>query len=292
MEYRQNRIAIVTGANKGIGLEISRQLSENGILVVLTARDEVRGQAAVKKLQDVGVKDVVFHQLDISDPASITFLKEFVKTKFGKLDILVNNAGVGGVELQSPTTLMEGDPESLYDAINETYEISKECIDINYYGTKAMCEAFIPLLHQSKSPRIVNVSSTFGKLQFISGDSIRKELRNIDNLTEDRLEKLLGTFLIDCKEGRLKESGWPERTFSAYKVSKNAVSAYTRILAKNHPRFIVNCVCPGYVKTDFNYNTGTISVEEGAKGPVMLALLPDGSPSGQFYNQTEPTSFE
>ncbi|KAJ1702138.1 hypothetical protein LUZ63_001917 [Rhynchospora breviuscula] len=291
MENRQ-RIAIVTGANKGIGLEISRQLSENGILVVLTARDEVRGQAAVKKLQDVGVKEVIFHQLDISDPASITCLKEFVKTKFGKLDILVNNAGVGGVELQSPTTLIEGDSESLFAAINETYEMSKECIDINYYGTKAMCEAFIPLLHQSKSPRIVNVSATFGKLLFIPGDSIRKELRNIDNLAEDRLEELMESFLVDCKEGRLKESGWPDRAFSAYKVSKNAVNAYTRILAKNYPKFIVNCVCPGYVKTDLTYNTGTLTVEEGAKGPVMLALLPDGSPSGQFYNQTEPTSFE
>ncbi|KAJ4812018.1 hypothetical protein LUZ62_024584 [Rhynchospora pubera] len=291
MENRQ-RIAIVTGANKGIGLAISRKLSANGILVVLTSRDEVRGQAAVKKLQDVGVKDVVFHQLDISDPASITSLKEFVRTKFGKLDILVNNAGVGGVELRSPTTLIEGDSESLFAAINETYDMSKDCIDINYYGTKAMCEAFIPLLHQSKSPRIVNVSATFGKLRFIPGDSIRKELQNIDNLVEERLEELMESFLVDCKEGRLKENGWPDRTFSAYKVSKNAVNAYTRILAKNYPKFIVNCVCPGFVKTDLTYNTGTLTTEEGAKGPVMLALLPDGSPSGQFYNQTEPTSFE
>ncbi|KAJ4759544.1 hypothetical protein LUZ62_069919 [Rhynchospora pubera] len=273
MENRQ-RIAIVTGANKGIGLAISRKLSANGILVVLTSRDEVRGQAAVKKLQDVGVKDVVFHQLDISDPASITSLKEFVRTKFGKLDIL------------------EGDSESLFAAINETYDMSKDCIDINYYGTKAMCEAFIPLLHQSKSPRIVNVSATFGKLRFIPGDSIRKELQNIDNLVEERLEELMESFLVDCKEGRLKENGWPDRTFSAYKVSKNAVNAYTRILAKNYPKFIVNCVCPGFVKTDLTYNTGTLTTEEGAKGPVMLALLPDGSPSGQFYNQTEPTSFE
>lgn len=116
-------------------------------------------------------------------------------------------------------------------------------------------------------------------------------LGDVNNLTEARLEELVNTFLDDFKEGRLKESGWPV-SVSAYKISKAAVSAYTRIIAKSYPRIIANSVCPGYVKTDINYNTGILSVEEGAKGPVMLALLPDGSPSGQFYNQTELSSFE
>jgi (+)-neomenthol dehydrogenase len=81
----------VTGANKGIGLEICRQLTSNGIVVVLTARDEKRGLEAVQKMKDSGISDdlVVFHQLDVVDTDSIASLVEFVKTKFGKLDILV-----------------------------------------------------------------------------------------------------------------------------------------------------------------------------------------------------------
>lgn len=86
------RYAVVTGANRGIGLEICRQLASNGIRVVLTSRDEKRGLEAVETLrQEIGVSDqsLVFHQLDVTDPASIKSLAQFVETQFGKLDILV-----------------------------------------------------------------------------------------------------------------------------------------------------------------------------------------------------------
>ena len=80
---------MVTGANKGIGLEVCRQLAGNGLTVVLTARDEARGLAAVEKLNEAGFSDVVFHQLEITDAKSIARLADFLKTRFGKLDILV-----------------------------------------------------------------------------------------------------------------------------------------------------------------------------------------------------------
>lgn len=82
------RIAVVTGGNQGLGLEICRQLA-NEVLVVLTARDEKKGTNAVTKLQYSGLPDVVFHQLDVTDPASIASLANFIETRFGKLDILV-----------------------------------------------------------------------------------------------------------------------------------------------------------------------------------------------------------
>ncbi|CAI9770228.1 unnamed protein product [Fraxinus pennsylvanica] len=91
------KYAVVTGSNKGIGFEICRQLASNGITVVLTARDEKRGLEAVKKLKVCGFSDnVVFHQLNITDPASVNSLAEFIKSQFGRLDILVNNAGIFG----------------------------------------------------------------------------------------------------------------------------------------------------------------------------------------------------
>ena len=79
----------MTGANKGIGLEICRQLLERGVTVVLTARDETRGKAAVSMLNNGGPKDIIFHQLDVADPVSIASLKEFIQSQFGRLDILV-----------------------------------------------------------------------------------------------------------------------------------------------------------------------------------------------------------
>ncbi|CAN6240263.1 unnamed protein product, partial [Urochloa humidicola] len=82
------RIAVVTGGNKGIGLEVCRQLAGAGITVILTARDEKRGTTAVEKLREAGLSDVIFHQLEITDALSIARLAEFLKTRFGRLDIL------------------------------------------------------------------------------------------------------------------------------------------------------------------------------------------------------------
>uniref|UniRef100_A0A804J3H9 Uncharacterized protein n=1 Tax=Musa acuminata subsp. malaccensis TaxID=214687 RepID=A0A804J3H9_MUSAM len=290
-------IALVTGANKGIGLEICRQLLSKGSMVILTARDEQRGHAAIANLQASGASDsdVLFHQLDVADSASVASLADFVRDQFGKLDVLVNNAAVSGLAL-SPEILssFEQVRDRLTDyanSITETYDMVEECLYINYYGTKAVTEALIPLLQSSQSPRIVNLSSFYGRLRYIPGDRIKEEMRNVDVLSEDRLNELLQSFLNDFKERKLEENGWPTR-ICAYKVSKVAVSAYTRILAKKYPNICINCVHPGVVKTDINWNTGELPVEEGAQGPVFVALLPDGSPSGQFYDMKEVSSFE
>lgn len=88
----------------------------------------------------------------------------------------------------------------------------------------------------------------------------------------------------------MQENGWP-LTVSAYKVSKVVVNAYTRVLAKKFPNFIINCVHPGYVETDMTIHTGFLKVEEGARAPVMAALLPDDGPSGVYFRQMEITPF-
>lgn len=115
-------------------------------------------------------------------------------------------------------------------------------------------------------------------------------LDDAENLTEEKIEEVLKEYVKDFKEGSLENKGWPT-TVSAYKVSKAATNSYTRILAKKHPNFCINCVCPGFVKTDINRNTGTLSVDQGAASVVRLALLPDGSPSGNFFVMQEVSSF-
>ncbi|XP_042475513.1 (+)-neomenthol dehydrogenase-like [Macadamia integrifolia] len=289
------RLAVVTGANKGIGLEICRQLASNGVAVVLTARDENRGVEAVEKLKGSGLSDVVFHQLEVTDPASIASLALFIKTQFGKLDILVNNAGVNGAIFDDAglaAIMAVGDSQEVRAAkfrqlVRQTCETGPECLQVNYYGTKKVTEALLPLLQLSDSPRIVNVSSSQGKLQNISVTWAKDVLSDTDGLTEERVDEAVNKYLKEFKEGLIETKGGP-----AYCMSKAVLNAYTRILSKKFPKFRINCVCPGYVKSDFNLNTGKFTIEEGAAGPVKLALLPDDGPSGLFFFQKEVTSFD
>ena len=127
-------------------------------------------------------------------------------------------------------------------------------------------------------------------LQHISNEKA-KELSDIDGLTIEKVEEIIKVFLEDLKEDLLETKGWPI-SYPAYQVSKAALNGYTRVLAKKFPNIAINAVSPGYVKTDLNNNTGVLSVEEGAKGPVMLALMPHGGPTGLFYNQMEVSTFE
>ncbi|XP_038684837.1 (+)-neomenthol dehydrogenase-like isoform X1 [Tripterygium wilfordii] len=287
------KYAVVTGSNKGIGFETVRQLASNGITVVLTARDEKRGLEALDKLKQYALPgNVVFHQLDVADPASIASLADFVKTHFGKLDILVNNAGVGGGIINEEalrTTPKVGGQINWRVIVSQNYELAEECLKINYYGARRMTEAFIPLLELSDSPRIVNVSSSMGMLKGIPNEWARGVLSDTANLTEERVDEVLNQYLKDMKEGSEETKGWP--FMSAYVLSKAAVNAYTRIVAKKCPTFCANSVCPGYVRTDINKNNGVLPVEEGAESPVRLALLPNGSPSGLFFVRKEESAF-
>ncbi|TKW05627.1 hypothetical protein SEVIR_7G188700v4 [Setaria viridis] len=293
------RIAVVTGGNKGIGLEVCRQLAAAGITVVLTARDEKRGVAAVEKLREAGLSDVIFHQLEITDAPrspSISRLTDFLKTRFGKLDILVNNAAIGGVEyVQDPvdSSLTSNEKfggmdqlqrlEWMATAVRETYAAAREGLQTNYYGTKHVIEALLPLLQASSDGRIVNVSSEWGLLRLINNEELKQELNdNVEKLTEERLDEILDTFLNDFKAGEVEAHGWPKH-FSAYKLSKVTLNAYSRILARRHPELRINCAHPGYVKTDMTLQSGLLTPEEGASNLVNVVLLPEGGPTGTFF---------
>ncbi|KAK8448640.1 hypothetical protein SEVIR_7G070200v4 [Setaria viridis] len=164
----------------------------------------------------------------------------------------------------------------------ETHNSAKETLRTNYYGTKQGTEALLPLLQASADGRIVNVSSVIGQLRYFVSEELKHELNDVDTLTEERLDEVLDAFMKDFTAGAAEANGWPV-AFSAYKVTKAAVNAYTRILARRHLDLRVNCAHPGFVKTDMNKLAGLLTPEEGARNVVKVALLPAGGPTGKYF---------
>ena len=149
-----NRIALVTGANKGIGLEIARQLAETGVTIIIGARDTGRAIAAVNELSAAGLS-VRSVRLNLNDQSSIAAAAETIRAEHGRLDILVNNAGIVDAE--------DGPPS------NASPEAARRIMDTNFVGTLAVTQAMLPLLHLSSAARIVNLSSSLGSLA-LNGD--------------------------------------------------------------------------------------------------------------------------
>src|SRR6266853_452762 len=225
MTIREKRIAVVTGANKGIGFEVARDLARKGFHVFLGARDEKAGRAAEEKLRKDG--QVTFLKIDISEPENIRRAAEEFSRKSDRLDTLVNNAGV----------LLDDDKE----ALTITPEIFETTLRTNTLGPLLVSQAFVPFLKKSDAPRIVNVSSGGGQLT----------------------------------DGA---DGWAP----AYCISKTALNGVTSQLAAALPKFAVNSVCPGWVRTDMGGANATRSIEQGADGIVWLAAVAPQNLTGKF----------
>jgi NAD(P)-dependent dehydrogenase (short-subunit alcohol dehydrogenase family) len=147
------RVALVSGGNRGIGLEIVRQLAGRGITVILGSRDEESGRAAAEGLSG----DVVVRQLDVTDEGSVARLASFVEDDFGRLDILVNNAGISNDDGQR--------------GMNADLDRIRGALEANLFGAWRLCEMAIPLMQRHGYGRIVNVSSGMGALEDMGGGS-------------------------------------------------------------------------------------------------------------------------
>jgi len=222
----ESRTALVTGANKGIGYEVARQLARRGFHVFLGARNRDAGRKAADEIVKAGGK-ATFLEIDIADNGSVTAAaREFAKIA-DQLDVLVNNAGI----------MVDGD-----DAILKiSDELFRKTIETNTLGPLRVTRAFVPLLAKSKAPRVINVSSGGGQL---TGGA----------------------------------DGWSP----AYCISKTALNGVTSQLATALPKFAVNSVCPGWVRTDMGGRNATRSVEEGTDTIVWLASDAPQELTGKF----------
>jgi NAD(P)-dependent dehydrogenase (short-subunit alcohol dehydrogenase family) len=147
-----NKIALVTGANKGSGFETARQLAQQGILVLMGCSSSVKGMAAIKELQQEGLP-VEFIRLDVTEPEQIRNVAATIKEQFGKLDILVNNAGISADEAHGENSTATVSPKAL-----------RQTLDVNFFGLVELTQNLLPAITKSNSGRIVNISSIMGSL--------------------------------------------------------------------------------------------------------------------------------
>jgi len=256
---------LVTGGNRGIGLEICRQLDALGHEVVLGSRSPEKGEEAIRGFNN----KINVCQLDIRDEESILNLFNLILQKYGKLDVLINNAALGPLKNSQPASsvvrakhfiesfipgltgihrrivprlLKAGIIENLNGVKNISLDEVKRILDTNLFGAWRMMQVFIPLLEIAEKGRIINISSGSGALNGLNGE------------------------------------------YPAYSISKSALNALTIMMANEmRPKKIsVNAICPGWVKTDMGGKNAPRSVKEGADTAVWLAIA-ESIPTGGFF---------
>ena len=238
------RVALVTGANQGVGFQVAKELVANGVTVLVGSRNFVRGETAAK---EIGPGAIAL-QLDVTDQASIAAATDRIRTEFGRLDLLVQNAAISNTGLRPGVTIQD------YVKSTRTSNVSLDEVraiwETNVFGVLAVYQAMLPLLRESSDARIVNVSSSSGSLTL-----------NAD--PAGPYHSIFGP---------------------GYSASKTALNAITlaMMIELESTGIKVNLVSPGYTKTNLNNYQGTDSVEDGSREVVRVALLGPDGPSGTF----------
>ncbi|MDW8392780.1 MAG: SDR family NAD(P)-dependent oxidoreductase [Chitinophagales bacterium] len=242
-----SQIALITGAGRttGLGLEVCRQLAAKGFSVIVTARNGDDAQRNTDLLLQKHPESTLYPlKLDVTEANDIDQAASWVKERLGRLDVLVNNAAVFGTSTE--------------EVASADLAQSQQILEVNFYGAWRMCQAFLPLLRQSPSGRIVNVTSgsgSFGDMKYGLNSGVRIN--------------------------------------TSYSISKTALNALTVRLAKEERRrgfgVLINAVCPGWVATrPGDAERGARPVEEGAAGIVWAATLPKDGPTGQLFRDGNP----
>jgi NAD(P)-dependent dehydrogenase (short-subunit alcohol dehydrogenase family) len=240
---QSKRIALITGANQGVGLRVAKELVANGVAVLVGARNFERGEAAAKEIG----KGAIALQIDVTDRVSIDAAAETIRKEFGRLDLLVNNAAIsntrkGDLSLQEYAKITLPSNVSL-DEVRAVWET-------NVFGVLAVYQAMLPLLRESSDARIVNVSSGVGSLT-----------TNADPAYQHR--------------------AFYSPVYPASKAALNAITL-AMMIELDSTGIKVNLVSPGFTKTNLNGYAGTESVEDGSREVVCVALLGADGPTGTF----------
>ncbi len=237
------RIALVTGANQGVGLQVATELVANGLTVLLGSRNVERGEVAAR---EIGLGAVAM-QLDVTDGISIAAAAERIRTEFGRLDLLVNNAGISRT---TPGSFSPEEYAKTRSASNASLDEIRAVWETNVFGVLAVYQAMLALLRESSDARIVNVSSGVGSLT-----------ANADP-----------AYPYHAFFGPI---------YPASKTALNAVTLAIMIELESTD-IKVNLVSPAFTSTNLNGYAGTESVEDGSREVVRVALLGPDGPTGTF----------
>jgi len=237
------RVALITGANQGVGLQVAKELVAHGFMVLVGSRNLKRGEDAAK---EIGAGAIAI-QLDVTDAASIAAAAEHISREFGHLNLLVNNAAISNTRKGNLSVQEYG---KISMASNASLDEVRAVWETNVFGVLAVYQAMLPLLRKADSARIVNVSSAVGSL-----------ILNAD--PKQHYHAMFGP------------------VYPASKTALNAITLSMMVELENTP-IKVNLVSPGFTKTNLNGFEGTASVEEGSREVVRVALLGPDGPSGTF----------
>jgi NAD(P)-dependent dehydrogenase (short-subunit alcohol dehydrogenase family) len=240
-----NKIALITGASKGLGFETAQQLGKQNYIVIVATRTQERSNEVAQLLKSQGA-DAYGIRLDVNNSEDIVALTSFITEKFGKLDVLVNNAGV---QLDFPTFMQENSTEIV------SMNILRQTFETNFFAPIFLTQNLLPLLKKSDAGRIVNVSSIMGSLTLHA--DVNSPIYSI---------KLL-----------------------AYNSSKTALNQFTVHLAEalKGTNIKVNSAHPGWVKTDLGGEYAPMSIEDGARTIIDLAVLTENGVNGAFVHMGE-----
>jgi len=244
----KSNIALVTGANKGIGLQIAKDLAKQGLTVLVGSRDLERGKAAAKEVGP-GARAV---QLDVTDLRSIAAAAEWIRQEFGRLDVLVNNAGIS--HSPAPDASFEEVLAAGRHSIVPLDEV-RSVFEVNVFGVLAVTQAMLPLLREAPAGRIVNVSSELGSHTKQGDPDNPYRMANGPYAPSKSALNGLTVALANELEGTTIK---------------------------------VNAVCPGFTATELNKFRGTRTVEQGARAAVQFALIAEDGPNGGFFNESGP----
>ncbi len=237
------RVALVTGANQGVGLQVAKELAANGHTVLVGSRSFERGEAAAREIGP----DAIAVQLDVTDAASIAAAAERIRTEIGRLDLLVNNAGISNTTKGDMSLVEYG---KVSQASNASLDEVRAVWETNVFGVLAVYQAMLPLLRESSDARIVNVSSGVGSLTLNAdpGYPYHPYFGPIYPASKTALNGITLAMMVELESTDIK----------------------------------INLVSPGFTSTNLNGYEGAESVEDGSREVVRVALLGPEGPTGTF----------
>jgi len=246
---KNGKVAFITGANRGLGLETARELGKQGIVVILGSRDSKKGEAAAAKLRDEGINAESLG-FDVTKSKDHQKAYDYLAKKYGRMDILVNNAGV----------LKEDQVSTTGPAPNATSAVSpqtlRETFETNFFAPVALTQKLLPLIRKAPAGRIVNVSSILGSLALHSDP--KSPIYSFKSFAYDSSKAALNAFTVHL----------------AHELRDNKIK--------------VNSAHPGWVKTEMGGPNAPMEVSEGGKTSAQLATLADDGPSGGFFHLGQP----